>query len=1301
MAALLPILSRRDEIEAAIRAHQVVVICGETGSGKSTQLPQLCLEIDKARGVSPCRVAHTQPRRIAARSIAARIAEERGVRLGDEVGYKVRFHDVTTKATQIKVMTDGMLLAELAADRQLSQYSTIIIDEAHERSLNIDFALGVLKELLKSRKDLRLVVTSATIDPARFSNYFGGAASAPVLEVSGRTYPIDIKYHPPHASRSSRGDNETDVNIEDVCEEVLSLHTTHADSGDILVFLPGEREIRLVANRLESASRDGRLEVLPLFSRLTNAEQDRIFHPTNAGERRVILATNVAETSLTVPGIRFVVDTGLARISRYSATSKVQRLPIEPISRASANQRAGRCGRVAAGVCVRMYSQESFNTRPNLTDPEIRRASLAGVILQMKSLNLGDPETFPFLDPPTQAAIQDGYDTLFEIGAFTSASRTGTLTDIGARIVKMPLDPRVARMLIAGAEEHCLDEIVPLAAALSIQDPRERPSGRQEEAELAQSVFRDNTSDFLTLLNIWTQYREVAGDGRTGEVAGWCREHFLSFTRMREWSDTTRQLHEVAEELGFRASASQHASAEMIHRALLTGLITNVAAREDGASHDYRGVRGNVVHIFPGSALFKKNPRWIMAAEIVQTTRLFARTVAAIDPAWIEQVAGHMFRRQMSDYHLDPATGEPRAFERVTMSGIVVVPRRATDLASHDKHAARKVFIEEALAACRWQTDLSFQQHNRAVLESVSTAQAKLRKRNIALSAEDLAAWFEERVPKHITSPVEFTSWYNEQKQRTPEILKLQLANTLRREVAPLLTESNYPDNISLNGEPAPLAYELAPGKDSDGVTISVGLAQLAGLKQRAPWLVPGLMSEVIASLIKALPKATRAKIESHGSPESLAETIAPSLNFAQGDLSTVLSSAVAALCSVTIPPVDWPLRALPPHLRLRIRVVDESQKQLAIDRDLDALLTKFQSKLANVATAPVRSTIEQSGLNSWPSDEVPWSGLPGLAASDEEAQPTTLYPALVDRETSVDVVLFEHQHRAAAVHRLGVRRLFTLAINEELNYSIDALPQWREMLKHFAALGNEAQLRDALLSITSERVFMENQSPITDELQFLERLDEQRPRLITTLRDTGDLVAKILEPRFKVAHRISSGTSRAWATSVADIREHAAYLMPRGFLSYVPPSRLREFPKYSNLMRDRLFSMREEGSRAETDAIAKFLPYWKRFTGWVANAMSQQRRELEAAGEQVQQKSQKTKAPLPQARRVAPSVNLDAGEWALAPGNLPKAVEEYRWQLEDARLVFFGTESPPKPKADATLASLETLWKRVETLSN
>lgn len=1287
MTASLPILARRTEIEAAIRSHQVVVICGETGSGKSTQLPQMCLDIDLARNTKPCRVAHTQPRRIAARSIAARIAEERDVKLGDEVGYKVRFQDVTTKATQIKVMTDGMLLAELAADRELSQYSTIIIDEAHERSLNIDFALGVLKELIKTRKDLRLIVTSATIDPARFSNYFGGPTIAPILEVSGRTYPIEIKYHP------SRGEYETDINIEDVCEEILSLHTTHTDSGDILVFLPGEREIRLIANRLENASHS--LEVLPLFSRLTNAEQDRIFHPTNSGERRVILATNVAETSLTVPGIRFVIDTGLARISRYSVTSKVQRLPIEPISRASANQRAGRCGRVAAGVCVRMYSQESFSTRPNLTDPEIRRASLAGVILQMKSLNLGDPETFPFLDPPTQAAIQDGYDTLFELGALTTASRTGTLTDIGTRIVKMPLDPRVARMLIAAAEEQCLDEVVPLAAALSIQDPRERPSGRQEEAELAQSVFRDNTSDFLTLLNVWTQYRDIADESRTGRVAAWCREHFLSFTRMREWSDTTRQLHEVAKELGFRINSnnSPQTNSEIIHRALLTGLITNVAAREDGASHDYRGVRGNVVHIFPGSALFKKNPRWIMAAEIVQTTRLFARTVAAIDPAWIEQVAGHMFRRQKSDYHLDPATGEPRAFERVTMSGIVVVPRRATDLTSHDKAAARKVFIEEALAACRWQTDLGFQQHNRAILDSVTTAQAKLRKRNIALSAEDLAQWFEERVPKPITSPIEFESWYESQRKANPNALKLQLQNVLRGDIASTLTDHNYPDSITLANAPAPLTYDLAPGKDSDGLTITATLSQLATLKQRAPWLVPGLLPEAIASIIKALPKATRSKIESQRTPESIADTIATSIDFASGDLSAALSKAFTSLCNINIPPTDWPLRALPPHLRMRVRVIDGSDKQLALDRDIDVLLTKFQSKLATVATAPVRSTIEQSGLTAWSFDTLPDSVL-----VDPENPSSTMFPALVDRETSVDIVLFDDQHRATETHRLGLRRLFNLAIKEELDYSIDALPQWRDMQKHFAALGNESQLRDALLSITAERVFMENQSPIKDELDFLERIDEQRPRLITTLRDTGDLVAKILEPRFKVAHRISSGTSRAWATSVADIREHAAYLMPRGFLSQVPPSRLREFPKYSNLMRDRLFNMREEGSRAETDALAKFLPYWKRFTGWVANAMSEERRELEAAGEQTQpSKQQKTKAPLPHARRVAPSVNLDAGEWALSPGNLSKPAEDYRWQLEEARLVFFGPETAHKPKTDATIATLEDRWKRVE----
>lgn len=1298
----LPILSRRDEIDAAIRSHQVVVICGETGSGKSTQLPQMCLDIDVARGVAPCRIAHTQPRRIAARSIAARIAEERGGQVGGEVGYKVRFQDVTSKATRIKVMTDGMLLAELAADRELGQYSTIIIDEAHERSLNIDFALGVLRDLLKKRRELRLIVTSATIEPARFSEYFGGAKVAPVIEVSGRTYPIEIKYHAqgaPESSRGARGEFESEVNIEYVCDEVMELHASRAGSGDVLVFLPGEREIRGVANRLESAARQhGGLEVLPLFSRLTNAEQDRIFHRTNTGLRRVILATNVAETSLTVPGIRFVVDTGLARISRYSPASKVQRLPVEAISRASANQRAGRCGRVAAGVCVRMYSQESFNARPVLTDPEIRRASLAGVILQMRSLNLGDPETFAFLDPPTAAAIQDGYDTLCELGAITAASRDGTLTEIGTRIAKMPVDPRVARMLIAAAEAQCLDEVVPLAAVLSIQDPRERPSGRQEEAELAQSVFRDKASDFLTLLNVWNEYRGVAEDGRVGEVASWCREHFLSFTRMREWADTTRQLHEVAEELGFR-SESAHArqvDSETIHKALLAGLITNVAAREDGASHDYRGVRGNVVHIFPGSALFKKNPRWIMAAEIVQTTRLFARTVAAIEPGWIEQVAGHMFRRQMSDYHLDADTGEARAFERVTMSGIVVVPRRAADLASRDRVAARKVFVEEALAGCRWRTDLEFQRHNRGVLESVATAQAKLRKRNVALSAEEIAAWFEERVAKDVVSPSEFGAWYESERKDNPDVVKLRLRDVLRGDAAAALTESNYPDSIEVAGAAAPLVYELAPGKDADGLTVTVTLAQLAELKKRAPWLVRGMLADVLAGHVKALPKTMRAKIEEHGGAEEIAETLAGTLGavgeFGQSDLTTGLSSALGALCSVTVAPSDWPVRALAPHLRMRVRVVDDAGKQIAVDRDIDALLTKFQAKLAVVAAAPVRSAIEQVGLRTWSLESFPERVFaePGNAAS-------VMYPAMVDRESWVDIVLFEDQWRARAMHRLGVRRLFVLATREELEYSIDALPQWREMVKYFAALGGEAQLRDALLCMTAERVFMESQAPVEDELGFLERLDEQRPRLISTLRDTGDIVAKILEPRFRVAHRIASGTSRAWATSVADIREHAAYLMPRGFLSLVPASRLREFPKYSSLMRERLFSMREEGSRAETDALGKFLPYWKRFTAWVANAMSAERRELEAAGEAVQQqKGTRTKAPLPQARRVAPAVNLDAGEWALVPGNLPKAVEEYRWQLEDARVVLFGQEVAGKARVDAAMSVLEERWKRM-----
>ncbi|HYE63475.1 MAG TPA: ATP-dependent RNA helicase HrpA [Phycisphaerales bacterium] len=1284
----LPILERRGDIEAALRSSQVVIICGETGSGKTTQLPQICLALGLAPGQGKGGIiGHTQPRRLAARAVAARIAEERAEALGSTVGVKVRFNDQTSRATRIKVMTDGMLLAELGSDPELKAYSCLIIDEAHERSLNIDFLLGVLKQLLPRRPDLKVVVTSATIDPKRFSDFFASTAGgAPIIEVSGRMYPVEVRYRPTGA------DEETfdRVEFEAVADAAEALCRAPG-GGDVLVFLPGEREIRLAGDAL--SRRGVNAAVLPLYSRLTDQQQDQIFHPARDGRRRVILATNVAETSLTVPGIRFVIDTGVARISRYDPLRKVQRLPVEAISQASANQRSGRCGRVAVGVCVRLYSEESFRARPRFTDPEIRRTSLANVILQMKALGLGAVEAFPFLEKPDSAAIKDGYETLFELGAIDTAGPDGRLTDIGRRISRVPLDARIARMLLGAASEGVLDEVTTLAAVLSIQDPRERPMSRAEEADRAQLVFRDPTSDFLTLLKLWDQYRHAAESMGGGQLAAWCREHYLSAARMREWGELIRQLRDVVKDIELESAPVGPQSPPLqnrIHRALLTGLITNVACREGDGSFDYRGVRGNVVQVFPGSVLFKKGPKWIMAAEVVHTTRLYARTVARIEPEWIEELAGHMFRRQVCDAHLDKATGEPSAWERVTMSGIVVVPRRQTPLAAIDPAAARKVFIREALAEGRWDTDLPFMLHNRQVMDDARRAEAKLRRRDVLADPDVLVAWFEERVPPEVVDAGTFTAWYPAQVQHDPQALCVPLELVLNAGAKAALDPHAFPDALPIDDDEGhlelPLDYTFAQGKPEDGVTATVQLRDLPRLTtQRAAWLVPGLLPQVVLALVKSLPKGMRAEVERKGKAEDVAAGAAELMEFGRAELPSALAEALEVLHALKIDPAALSPSALPPSLRLRVRVLDDAGEEVAADRDLAALQQRLEAKVKKARAAVQRVETERHGIITWD-----FGPLPGTLSTGGT---TSGFAALTDRGTSVSLTLVPTQTQAAAYTLLALRRLFALAIRDEAQYYVDALPQWHDMTRWYAQLGPPEELREHIITVTAGRVFMEGQAPITTNEQFEARLLEHAGRLAVATREVGESFAKWLEPRFLVAKRLSGGTPSIWAESVADIREQAAYLLPRGFLSVLWWERLRHYPRYVGTMWERLLAMREEGREANLAPLKVVTPHWKRYTAWLAAAMSDARRRQEEPSTATAPAG-KGKPALPQARRAAPTVNADAGEWALAPGRLPLALEQYRWAVEDLRVSLFAPHlaggNAPKP------ADLDRLWHLV-----
>jgi ATP-dependent helicase HrpA len=1284
----LPILARRAEIEAAIRAHQIVVICGETGSGKTTQLPQICFELGLAeRGL----IGHTQPRRLAARAVAARIAEERNVRLGGLVGVKVRFQDTTSRETRIKLVTDGMLLAEMSGgDPELRAYSTIIIDEAHERSLNVDLLLGYLRGLVKKRPDLKVIITSATIDPARFSNYFGGPQVAPVIEVSGRGYPVEVRYHP----YKDDEDEPERIEVERVADAVEELLSARMDAAHVLVFLPGEREIRMAADALRR--RQVGAEVLPLFSRLTNQEQDRIFHP---GDRpRIILSTNVAETSLTVPGIRSVVDTGLARLSRYDPQRKIGRLPIEPISRASANQRAGRCGRLGPGICIRLYSEDSYTSRPAFTDPEIRRTSLASVILQMKSLKVGAIEDFPFLDAPDAAAIKDGYETLFELGAIDAPSREGKVTPIGQRIARIPIDPRIARMLLAAREENVVDEVVVLAAVLSIQDPRDRPLARQQDADRAHAVFREGagaggeTSDFLTLLNIWDQARHAAETPGSGAFIGWCRDHFLSPARLREWKEMVHQLRDIVADLDEDApprnlpshptSDIPHPTCARVHRALLPGLISNVACREGDGSFDYRGVRGNVVQIFPGSVLFKKGPKWIMAAEVVQTTRLYARTVAKIEPEWIEELAGHMFRRQLSDPHLDTESGQPSAWERLTMSGIVVIPRRRADLAPLDPKKARDIFLREALAEAKWSpTPLPpFMEHNRRTLTAAARLEAKLRKRSLLPDPGDIAAWFAKRIPEIIAEPAAFNKWREAAEKANPHLLFLSLSDIVKPEVLAAIDPGAFPDELALpSGATAQVTYALAPGKDIDGLTATVTLRDLPQLTpERAQWLVPGMLADLIIALVRNLPKPQRASIEFKGDLAATASNLAELLDFAKGPLPTALSEALEVLHGTKIDPGAWSFSGLPAYLRLRIEVIDDTKaKPIDEDRDLPALFKRLEPRLKKLRASEDKAAFDRHNLATWS-----FGDLPDQVTTDRDGAETTAYPTLIDAGTTVSLTLAATQEQAALETPRGLRRLFALACMDEVRHYLESHPAWHTMLGQYNQLGTAEELRDQLTLVIAERTFLDNQPAIRTKATYEDRLAASWGRLSSISRETCDAVARILDARAQIARRFSGGTPRLWAASVADIREQAAYLMPRGFLAAVGWDRLRRYPVYAEVMRERLLTLREEGSGTETASLAALVPHWKKFTAWVAGAMSAQA-DADDAVEQpaaTPPRSAKSKAPLPQARRAAPKVNLDAGEWAMRPGALPPPVQRFRWAVEEYRIQLFDPARGPKP---------------------
>lgn len=1002
--AELPVTERRDDIADAIAAHQVVVVAGETGSGKTTQLPKIALAL--GRGVRGA-IAHTQPRRIAARSVAARIAEETKSTLGEQVGYAVRFDDRSGRDTLVRVMTDGVLLAEIHDDPLLLRYDTVIVDEAHERSLTIDFLLGYLKRLLPRRPDLKVVITSATIDPQRFAEHFADADGnpAPIIEVSGRTYPVEVRYRP----LTEREDADVLAAISDAVDEL-----GRESDGDVLVFLSGEREIRDAADMLRDRKLR-RTEVLPLYGRLSAAEQHKVFEPHTG--RRIVLATNVAETSLTVPGIRYVIDPGTARISRYSQRLKVQRLPIEPVSQASANQRAGRCGRTSDGICIRLYSEEDYEGRPEFTDPEILRTNLAAVLLQMASLDLGPVEDFPFLDPPDQRAVRDGVSLLEELGALTEGAKgmRSSLTETGRQVAAFPLDPRLARMLVAASSYGVLREMLVIVSALSIQDPRERPLEAQQQADAKHARFTDPTSDFLAYLNLWNYLREQRRALSGNAFRRMVREEYLHFLRIREWQDVHAMLRDQCKGMGLDLNSTP-ADPDRLHQAALAGLLSHIGLRE-GDTRDFLGARNARFAIFPGSGLAKKPPQWVVAAELVETSRLFARTVAKVEPAWIEQEGAHLLKRTYSEPHWSRRRGAVMAHERVTLYGVPVVADRLVSYGKVDREVARELFIRHALVQGEWSTHHAFWTHNAEVLAEIEGIEDRVRRRDLRVDDEALFAFYDERVGPEVVSVRHFDSWWKKERRRRPDLLDLT-PDDLVRDDADTVSLDAYPTTWESAGLALPLSYAFEPDSDVDGVTVDVPLERLADLDETAfLWGVPGYRQELVTALLRGLPKQVRRQFVP--APDVARRLMALPLDTSL-PVAEAMSAGLRALTGDVVKPETFDLAALPRHLRVTFRVLD-GETEVARGKDLDSLRLELRPKVgATIAAAS--SSIERDGILTWDLGTIP-----AEVTSTSRGHDVTAYPALVDRVTHVDLRVFASAQHAEIAMREGVRRLLAL----------------------------------------------------------------------------------------------------------------------------------------------------------------------------------------------------------------------------------------------------------------------------------
>lgn len=1306
----LPVSGRREEIARAIVGHQVVIVSGETGSGKTTQLPKICLALGRGLGAGGTGlIGHTQPRRIAASATARRIADELNTPLGEIVGFKVRFNDTLSNGASVKLMTDGILLAETQTDPLLRAYDTIIIDEAHERSLNIDFLLGYLKQLLPRRPDLKVIITSATIDADRFARHFGTGEGdalrpAPVIEVSGRLYPVEVRYRPiqddvrianaegrdgrdgREGSRASARDRERDLmdGIVDAVDELC-----REGSGDVLVFLPGEREIREAAESLRK-HHPPHTEILPLFARLSATDQERVFKPSNA--RRIVLATNVAETSLTVPGIRYVVDAGTARVKRYSYRNKVEQLQIESISQAAANQRAGRCGRVADGVCIRLYDEADFQSRARFTDPEILRSSLAAVILRMQSLRLAKVEEFPFIEPPPGRAIADGYQLLNELGAVDDANQ---LTPLGRELARLPLDPRVGRMILAARDQQSLREVLIIASGLAVQDPRDRPIEAQDAADNAHKKFADERSEFLSWIKIWKWFEDAIAHKKSNRLlAQACRENFLSQLRLREWRDVHSQLLTVVREQGWRLNESE-ATYEQVHLALLAGLLGNIGCKADDDPH-FLGAHGIKFHIWPGSSLVKKAGRWVMAGELVETSRLYARCIARIEPEWIERVGKHLVKTSLSDAHWEKKAAQVVAYERGTLYGLTIYARRRMNFGPRDPRRAREIFLRSALVEGEWETKLPFYAHNRKLIADIEQLEHKSRRQDVLVDDELIYAFYDAHVPADLYDGASFEHWYRETSKGAPKLLYLVRDDLMRHEAAGVTTDL-FPKKTAIAGIEMALTYHFEPGTPRDGVTLAVPLYALNQVDaRRCEWLVPGMLKEKAHLLMKSLPQ----KLRRHFVPlPEYAAGFVDRATFGQGALLDALMADARELTGVMLKSSDFKLEVLPAHLSMNFKVIDEHGRQLGMGRNLAQLRAElgqqaqrtFQQLAAKSGATPTgvvsagasqgvqagqgaQGSQAQSGRDGAKAGQsgkgtgkvaaptasssaavepgrydnlTTWSfgELPEMLEIRRGGQTLFGYPALVDRADHCDLEVFDDPDEAQRQHRAGLRRLFAIQLREQVKYLEKNIPGLQQMAMQYMSLGTQEELRDQIVDLALERACLQLPWP-SDNASFVARKDEGRGRLTLLAQEIARLAGQILAEYAALQKKLAQ--AKPFAQAYADLTAQLQRLIGKRFLIDTPYAQLAHFPRYLKAMAGRIDKLKADPTRD-------------------ARAMS----EL---------------GPLLQNWQRATSQRRDHGDVRL---------DEFRWLLEELRVSLFAQElRTPMP---VSVKRLHKVWEALQ----